>query len=94
MIHYSCDRCRRLIETEDDLRYVVRLEIQAKFGVDEDTDDLPEELLERQEDVNDPFIDEETFSRRRFDLCNECYREYIRNPLGRESTKSVGFSDN
>ena len=29
MIHYSCDRCKRPIDAENDLRYVVRLEVEA-----------------------------------------------------------------
>ena len=32
MIHHSCDRCQRLIETDDEIRYVVRLEVQANMG--------------------------------------------------------------
>jgi hypothetical protein len=29
MIHYTCDRCKREIDPEQELRYVVKLEIQA-----------------------------------------------------------------
>jgi hypothetical protein len=29
MIHYSCDRCKRLIDTEEELRYSVKLEVSA-----------------------------------------------------------------
>ena len=29
MIHYSCDLCKRLIDPEDDLRYVVKIEVYA-----------------------------------------------------------------
>ena len=51
MIHYSCDRCKRLIDPEVDLRYVVRLEVQAimeTLDVD-DLDDERDHLLEIQE---------------------------------------------
>lgn len=101
MMHYSCDRCKRLIETDDELRYVVRLEIQAKFGDSEssdysDADHLLEidEILERQEDELDPMIAEEDYTRKRFDLCGDCHAAFLKNPWGRETTKSVGFSDN
>lgn len=101
MIHYSCDRCKRLIETEDELRYVLRLEVQATFGDHESTDYSEpdhlleiDEILERQDDDADPMIDEEVYSRKRFDLCSDCCRAFLRNPLGRATTKPVGFSDN
>ena len=29
MIHFTCDRCRQSIDPEEDLRYVVRMEVQA-----------------------------------------------------------------
>ena len=29
MIHHSCDRCKRVIDPLEDLRYVVKLEVQA-----------------------------------------------------------------
>ena len=29
MIHFSCDRCQRTIDSEDELRYVVRIEVEA-----------------------------------------------------------------
>lgn len=101
MIHYSCDRCQRLIETEDEIRYVVRLEIEAKLGdnvfADEDDQDhLLEihEILERQDDERDALVDDEVYSRKRFDLCSRCYKEYLRNPMGKETTKSIDFSQN
>lgn len=102
MIHYSCDRCKRLIETEHELRYLVRIEVQAKFGddsevtSDEAKDHLLEidEILDRQSDEVDPMIDDEVYSRRRFDLCCECYAAFQKNPFGRETPQSLGFSDN
>ena len=103
MIHYSCDRCQRLIETDDELRYVVRLEVQAVIGdnvfageEDEDRDHLLEvhEILERHDDDQDPLISDDIYSRRRFDLCSDCYRAFIRKPLGQEVAKTVDFSQN
>jgi hypothetical protein len=29
MIHFTCDRCKRVIDPEQELRYVVRMEIEA-----------------------------------------------------------------
>lgn len=102
MIHYSCDRCRRLIETEDEVRYVVRLEVEAKLGdnvfadQDDDRDHLLEihDLLDRQEDTLESLEEDEVYARKRYDLCSTCYVEFLRNPMGREATKPVDFSQN
>jgi len=102
MIHYSCDRCQRLIETEDEIRYVVRLEVEAKLGEnvfsdqDEERDHLLEihEILERRDEENDSLADDEVYDRKRFDLCTECYKAYLRNPIGRDVMKHVDFSQN
>jgi hypothetical protein len=30
----------------------------------------------------------------RFDLCPDCRRKFVKNPLGREVAKAFGFSSN
>ena len=101
MIHHSCDRCKRVIHTEEELRYSVHIEVKAVFGVeesrhDDDSDHLLElhEILERLEDATDETVGEELYRRRRYDLCPDCYRRYIRNPVGRNVGLSIGFSSN
>jgi len=100
MIHYTCDRCHKLIETDVEMRYVVRIEMKAAdephFGEgDEENDHLLElqETLERMEDAPDEF-DDPVDPRRRFDLCVDCFREYQKNPLGLEPQLHIGFSEN
>ncbi len=103
MIHYSCDRCRRPIDHEDEMRYTVRIEVQASIGadalgddVDEDRDHLLEihEILERADDAHDPLISDEIYQRQRYDLCSDCYRAFVKNPLGNEISKQLDFSNN
>lgn len=99
MIHYSCDRCRKTIDPDTDLRYVVRVEVQAAFDqcdVDDDRDHLLEiqDILERVEDMDDEEIGEEIYQRRRFDLCSDCQKVYLNNPLGLETQMQVEFSEN
>jgi hypothetical protein len=100
MIHYSCDRCQRSIDTEAELRYVVRIEVQAALGADVSTDDDRDhlleihEILERADDANDPLISDEVYRRQRFDLCSDCYRAFLSNPLGHEHNKQLDFSKN
>ena len=101
MIHFSCDRCQRLIDTDDEVRYVIRMEIESKFGedvfADDDRDHLAElhELIEQTHAQLNETSEDEVYHRTRFDLCADCYRAFLHNPMGRESaTKPVGFSDN
>ena len=57
MIHYSCDRCKRAIEPDEELRYAVSVKIEVAldttgFETDDDRDHLNElhEILERLDD--------------------------------------------
>jgi len=100
MIHYTCDCCKRKLDTEE-LRFIVRLEVYASLdndegGRDEDRDHLQElqEILESIEDAQDEDIDSEVYHQVRFDLCSECRKRFVKNPLGRGVTQSLNFSQN
>ena len=65
MIHYSCDRCGRPIDSTNELRYVVTLDIRAKMDglgpshQEEDDQDLLqtlEEVLETSDSQESDFI--------------------------------------
>ena len=99
MIHYSCDRCRRLIETDDEIRYVIRFEVRATFSDDDPSDVASNHLFEMDSlldsgDSTAEEVSEDEVCTQRFDLCSECYAAFRMNPLGRETSKPVGFSDN
>ena len=102
MIHYSCDVCKRDIDPQHDLRYVVKMEVFAAMDDsgcgDDDSDHLQEiqDIIERMDDADCDEIGEEVCQMLRFDLCPECRRKFVKNPLGRESflAKAVGFSKN
>ena len=102
MIHYSCDRCKRVIDPVDDVRYVVRMEVQSVMDtaeideVDDDRDHLLEihEILERLDDDESELVGDDIYQRRRFDLCPDCYRKFMKNPVGREAAAQLGFSQN
>ena len=101
MIHYTCDRCKREIDPEQELRYVVKLEIQAAMEpldcdeIEGDRDHLMEiqEILEQLID-DDDAVAADVYQKQRFDLCPDCHRRYIQNPLGHELTPQFGFSNN
>ncbi|REK17295.1 MAG: hypothetical protein DWQ37_06740 [Planctomycetota bacterium] len=100
MIHYSCDCCKRAFDS-DDLRYVVKMEVYAAFDpdaideMDDDRDHLQEiqEILERSVDAADPQIGNDVYEQMRFDLCPDCRKKFLKNPLGRD-IKPFEFSKN
>ena len=99
MIHFSCDRCNRAIAKEE-LRFTVSIEIQvAVENQPADEDVMPEEM--ELHEVLDELNEEEreevkrfAYQRQEHDLCLECQREYLANPLGAELPTRVGFSEN
>ncbi len=92
MIHYSCDRCGRAISACETVRYVVKMEIEAtiepteQLSAEDEHDCLlhMDNTLERLEEEFDEDGEAIVFERKRFDLCTECYRKFIKNPVGRE----------
>ncbi len=103
MIHYSCDRCKCSINPDEELRYVVNLEVHAAMDSADaenselDRDHLLEihEILERIEEADSESIADDIYQQRRYDLCSDCYRAFVRNPIGAEtSAHSLGFSQN
>jgi len=108
MIHYSCDLCKRLIDPEEDLRYVVKIEVYAAVDpvegdqngadshADDDRDHLQEmqEILQRMDDTGSDAVGDDVYQQLRFDLCPECRKKFAKNPLGRESSKHFDFSKN
>lgn len=99
MIQYSCDLCKRPLDPEDDLRYVVKLEVYAAFDpveVDDDCDHLLDihEILERAEDDVCEEVGDDVYQQMRFDLCPDCRKRFLKNPLGRKPVEQFHFSKN
>lgn len=101
MIHHTCDCCKRLINSERELRYVVRVEVYAALDpadaeADDERDHLQEiqDILERLDDADDEEIGDDVYHHNRYDLCSECRNRYVKNPLGRVAMQELGFSKN
>lgn len=100
MIHYTCDRCKRRIDAHQ-TRYVVEIDIQSAAGeptdnVDEDVDQLAE-LHQVLEGIHTEPIGggEPSNHHGSYDLCPDCHRQYMRDPLGRsDHLLPLGFSNN
>jgi hypothetical protein len=101
MIHFSCDRCKRVLDA-DETRYLVRVEVTMPLepldgdDPEDDRDHLAEihNMLERLSDEEAASLSEDAGRLLRFDLCRECYKKFIQFPVGREPAEQFGFSEN
>jgi hypothetical protein len=101
MIHYSCDRCGRKIDPSQEVRYEIKIAIEAVIEPAADSaceserdhlEEIHESLESLDFDAADPSTD--LPQRQRYDLCTQCYRRYRSDPLGAEFALHVGFSAN
>lgn len=101
MIRYCCDRCKRDIDAEFDLRYTITIEVEAALDNDaqelvDDPDHLDElhDMLDSADDICSSVFSDEVYQRKQFDLCKDCFRQYIKNPLAKETSSAADFSQN
>jgi hypothetical protein len=105
MLHYSCDLCKRAIDPHAHVRHVVKIEVFQAVDEEEACEcpsDAAAEIndhLEEMEDMLERFDDEAAVldsetQTLRFDLCDECRRRFLRNPLGLKPGKQLDFSNN
>jgi len=99
MLHYTCDLCGQ--KTEDN-RFVVRLEVAPSFDpeaiteADLESDNLQEisELLSEMELTGELHLDDCEPRTYRYDLCEDCCREYRKDPLALHRPRRMRFSEN
>ena len=102
MVHFSCDLCGRDLTTSRDGRYVVKIEAYPGFDPTEikedDLDDDPMEaitqIMQRDEAMSSDELSATLRKGFRFDLCPECHRKFVSDPLGKETIRSFDFSKN
>ena len=104
MLHYSCDLCKRPIDSKTGTRHVVKIEVfpaieevqpcdcHGEEVADADHLEEMQELLE-QLDGDDAGLDDAARSMR-FDLCETCRQRFVKNPLGMNTGKQLDFSQN
>jgi hypothetical protein len=91
-----------MINPAHEVRHVVKIEVHAPLEppMTEECDDDRDHLMEIHETLESLDLDEEQlyeyddFRKLCFDLCSDCYRKYIQDPLGAEASLQVGFSHN
>lgn len=100
MIHYTCDRCQKRIDTDQATLYQVRIEVSSTLPpepqLDADEAQAAREFMEMDETIEDldgsgsEATDPAALS---FDLCPECFTRYYQDPLGLNAA-ALGFSKN
>ena len=98
MVHYSCDLCQRKLDPDEDIRYVVKIEISAAFdpsvgNEEDDRDDLEEiqSLLEQLERNDADRIGEDVHQELHFDLCPEMPATILQQPVGSRNHEASRF---
>lgn len=99
MLHFSCDLCGCRL---GDRRFVVKMEVYAPFDPDEiDEADLDQDHLQAISEELEDFeisgslgIEDCASHKMRFDLCPECRKRFLRDPLGRDAVRRLNFSEN
>ena len=109
MLHYSCDLCKRPINSHTEVRHVVKIEVFPAVddaanaccdatGESEDADHLEDmqdllESIDERSGDQEAMFDDGTRSLR-FDLCEACRQRFVKNPLGVKAGKKLDFSNN
>lgn len=103
MLHITCDLCGKQVMPGDDHRYVVKIEVFAaqdpteitEADLDEDHMEEVSQLLREMEDnLADPDLVAPRCKKFRFDLCPECQKKFVRDPLAKEAAQKFDFSEN
>lgn len=103
MLHVTCDLCGRELTLGEDHRFVVKMEVFAahdpteitEADLDEDhMEQLSELLRELEDNPNHQAVLEPTRRSFRYDLCPQCQKKFVRDPLGKELAQKFDFSEN
>jgi hypothetical protein len=102
MIHFTCDLCGKDLTASGDQRFVVKIEAFPGYGPDalssEDLDIDPmeaiSELLQHDEGLSSEELADQAAKGFRYDLCPRCHAKFVKDPLGRDSLRTLDFSKN
>lgn len=104
MLHVTCDLCGKELCPGQDERFVVKVEVFAahdpakitEADLDDDHMEAVSELLREMEDNEheDADLSQPVYRNFRYDLCPECHRRFLRDPLGKETAQKFDFSKN
>lgn len=101
MIRYICDLCQCELDPQHDVSYVLRMEVYAapsadEGRIDDDRDHLEDfhEVLERYDEFDEDghLLGNDTYRKKRFDLCSACCKRFLQDPLGRRAAQAFELS--
>jgi hypothetical protein len=101
MLRVNCDGCGKEVRPGED-HHVVRIEVFAaadpgkltEADLDEDHMEAVAELIRQSEENGEELEVEPASKRLRYDLCAECRKRYLRDPLGVGPSPKFHFSKN
>jgi hypothetical protein len=102
MLHVTCDLCGKELGTGGD-HFVVKIEVFAALDPGEITEaDLEEDHMEvvsqMLQDMDDDVAGadrlEPASHQFRYDMCPECRKRFIRDPLNKDAAQKFDFSEN
>jgi hypothetical protein len=101
MLHFTCDGCGKKLRAGED-RHVVKIEVFAasspgaltEADLEEDHMEEVSQLLRDMEVMDDVEMPDSSPRHRRYDLCPDCCKRYLRDPLGRDAAQKFDFSEN
>ena len=101
MLRVMCDCCGREISAGEN-HHIVKIEVFApcenahltEADLDKDHMEALGDMLRESEDAGvEPALEPRT-RQFRYDLCDDCRKRYVRDPLGREVMPKFHFSKN
>ena len=101
MLHITCDQCGKELRTGED-HYVLKIEVFAahdpteltEADFDEDHMEEVSQMLQEMEEMGEVEELEPPSREFRYDLCPECRKKYVRDPLSKEASQKFDFSEN
>ena len=91
MSGFVCDRCGKPLLVDEDVRYILKMELFAAYDPMELTgEDLSKdrrremaELIEKMKRMDADALQDAVYRETSFDLCPPCQRAVLKNPLGK-----------
>jgi len=101
MVRITCDGCGKEVHPGQN-HHVVKIEVFAsndftgltEADLDQDHVDAMGEMLRQLDDSNDSMEPEPIQQQLRYDLCGDCRKRYLRDPLGKDVAAKLLFSKN
>ena len=92
MFHFICDRCGKGLLIGEDVRYEMTIEIKSAYDqmeitradLNKDFNDEILNLLNKMKHKTQQELEDEVYKLLKFDLCMECQKEMLKNPLFKE----------